>query len=510
MHLPDPQERQAFRSLIRENEEWLMRRTLEYAERHAYTKYTSTLLEAWRISIEGLTDSLCALMENSPEVPELGPDQDFSRDPACKFGMVEARKHRSRGVNLSMFLGLFKYYRQSYMDLLEGERERFPSFPFFRLYLERFFDRTEVAYCTEWAGMDPEAQIKELSAANLAMANEKNKYLTVFDSVGSPVVLIDREGYIENMNLAAGKVFRKTVIPGKSYYDEGAPKEKFAWLEGELEQLIASGESETAFEKAYPDGEDSTIFTVRLQRLHDISKKFVGYTALLGDITEIRRAEEKLREVDRLKSDFISSMSHELRTPMNAILGFVELMGRDGTLNPETAEHLAIVHRSGEYLLSLINDVLDMSKIEAGKGSVENSGFNLHALLGNIEEMMGVKALEKGLLFQLVRDPALPPCPGSPRKRWKGTGDGGGSPAWPRASPGSGCWRWTITKPTGSCSASSWKRWASRWRPPPTARKPWSGSAPKGRTWSGWTCGCPSWTVTTRRSPCGGKKGAKR
>ena len=101
-----------FAALLREHELWLMRRVRDYALERDYTRYTSTLEEAWRISIVGLSNSISAALAISDEPWELGPDDDFVNDPIASFGIQEARTHRSRGVTLAMFLGLMKYYRQ--------------------------------------------------------------------------------------------------------------------------------------------------------------------------------------------------------------------------------------------------------------------------------------------------------------------------------------------------------------------------------------------------------------
>ncbi|MEG3939907.1 MULTISPECIES: ATP-binding protein [unclassified Microcoleus] len=97
------------------------------------------------------------------------------------------------------------------------------------------------------------------------------------------------------------------------------------------------------------------------------------------------------------KSEFLSSMSHELRTPLNAILGFSQVMVRDSSLNNEHQQHLGIINRAGEHLLSLINDILEMSKIEAGRIQLNESSFNLIRLLETLEEMFRLKAKSKRL-----------------------------------------------------------------------------------------------------------------
>jgi CheY-like chemotaxis protein len=94
-------------------------------------------------------------------------------------------------------------------------------------------------------------------------------------------------------------------------------------------------------------------------------------------------------------------MSHELRTPLNAVLGFSALLQRDAGIVGRDREHLDIINRSGEHLLGLINDILDMAKIEAGRVQLQIAPLDLHALVRDIVGMMGQRAIEKGLELRL-------------------------------------------------------------------------------------------------------------
>ncbi|MBD3881882.1 response regulator [Phormidium tenue FACHB-886] len=121
--------------------------------------------------------------------------------------------------------------------------------------------------------------------------------------------------------------------------------------------------------------------------------------------------EQKAQEADaanRSKSEFLANMSHELRTPLNAILGYTQLMTRDTAVNTTQLEQLHIINRSGEHLLTLINDVLEMTKIEAGRTLLNENSFNLYHLLNSLEEMFQLKASAKQLQLIFERDENVP------------------------------------------------------------------------------------------------------
>jgi PAS domain S-box-containing protein len=148
------------------------------------------------------------------------------------------------------------------------------------------------------------------------------------------------------------------------------------------------------------DGKE-TVVSYNASTFHDRDRKLQGVFAAARDVTERKRYEQSLQQANRAKSVFLANMSHEIRTPMNAILGFSQLMLRDKDLTPRQCQYLGTINRSGEHLLALINDILEMSKIEAGRTTLNTSTFDLPVLLKDLEMMFRVRTDEKKLSFSV-------------------------------------------------------------------------------------------------------------
>lgn len=140
----------------------------------------------------------------------------------------------------------------------------------------------------------------------------------------------------------------------------------------------------------------------------ELTENFNGMLANLRASGRLLIEKEAAERANKAKSLFLANMSHELRTPLNAILGFTQLMDRGRNLDDEQRRNLKTIERSGTHLLSLINDILDMSKIEAGRAELNPAPFDLHEMLQSLEGMFTVKAKEKGLTLIFDAAPDVP------------------------------------------------------------------------------------------------------
>lgn len=280
--------------LIANHEDWLMLRILEYAKKRGYTTYTSTLAEAWRVSICGLSSPLLQVLQKNSAIPELEPDTDYTKDPIAAFGVVEAQRHRNRGITISLFLGLMKYYRQSYLDLMEIGNFSVEQNQYYQLFINRFFDRIELGFCEEWSSITREEKIADLQRENRILTNEKNKYLTVFESLNEAIFLLDKDNKIINLNEAAAVTFTEFTTSGKFYYSQ--EKLELPWLEKRVANLSKTNQKLARYELILPTKQGERWFELKLKQMVDVSEKFLGTVAICSDITEQKEIEAELRK----------------------------------------------------------------------------------------------------------------------------------------------------------------------------------------------------------------------
>ena len=275
-----------------------------------------------------------------------------------------------------------------------------------------------------------------------ATLRHKEAYLrAIFDNTPFLIWLKDPDGRFLEVNsvfaTACGRLSAAEVV-GRTDFDF-FPAELAERYRTDDREVLTSRKRKMIEEEIGTGGERSWLETYKTPVI-DNRGNLLGTTGFARDITGRKRAEEEIRRyrdhleslvaertaaltlsnrrlaeardradaANRAKSTFLANMSHEIRTPMNAILGFAQLMRRSASLAPADRENLEIIHRSGRNLLTLINDVLEMSKIEAGRIEFSPQTFDLAELLADLQRMFALPAEAKGLGWTLVTAADLP------------------------------------------------------------------------------------------------------
>ncbi|WP_135078853.1 PAS domain S-box protein [Terasakiella sp. SH-1] len=261
--------------------------------------------------------------------------------------------------------------------------------------------------------------ITELKKREEALLESQNRFRATIDSALDCIICVDGQGKVVEFNPAAEKCF--------GYTREEA-------LDQEMASLIIPERLRDAHRKGmahyHQTGEGPVLGKrIEVQALRKNGEEFpielaiemasgnheeVLFVSYLRDITEQKAYENNLKEAkqraevaNEAKAGFLAMMSHEIRTPLNGVLGVMGLMS-ETRLDDEQCRYVRTAKESGEALLSIINDVLDFSKMEAGKLQFEESDVELQPLVASITDLLGSQARAKGLAFSATFDPALP------------------------------------------------------------------------------------------------------
>ncbi|CAN5386592.1 hypothetical protein BH10BDE1_BH10BDE1_22610 [soil metagenome] len=252
--------------------------------------------------------------------------------------------------------------------------------------------------------------------AENTLAETTKTLRALIDSSPLPILTLDLSGNVKIWSPACEKVFGWTAeetigrpLPFVTTVARGESQRI-------VEKIIAAGDEGFSTE-AKRVRKDGTMLEIRIEAMvlnDDKTGKPSGLVAVMNDISTQKIAEKKLQEAKesaeaaaRLKADFLANVSHEIRTPLNGIIGLTDILLESG-LNQEQTKYATIVQNSGAILLNLINDVLDLSKIDAGKLTLEQTPFSLVSLVETNADLLIAKAREKGLSLMTYVDSNLP------------------------------------------------------------------------------------------------------
>ncbi|WP_088889616.1 PAS domain S-box protein [Leptolyngbya ohadii] len=252
--------------------------------------------------------------------------------------------------------------------------------------------------------------ISDRKRAQAQLKAQKDFLQQVIDVVPSAIFVKDTEGRLLTINQAGEVIYNIAAEAwlGKTDYDLGIDRDQvdeFLVINQEVMETREPKIIPAQFIQT-PGGEGGWYRTI-ISPFIDSTGQVQGIIGSAANITDMKHTEEALRQAkesaesaNRAKSVFLANMSHELRTPLNAILGFAQLMERDRSLTDQQRNFLATINRGGEHLLNLINDVLEMSKIEAGRITLNPAAFDLRQLLHTLQEMFQMRSQEKQLSLQ--------------------------------------------------------------------------------------------------------------
>ena len=267
--------------------------------------------------------------------------------------------------------------------------------------LEQKVAQRTVELTTANAKLQQEICDRQLLEEKLRTSEEKLR--AVFEAMTDIVLVIDEQGRIEIAPTNPRRLYDSETDPILQTIEQFFLEEKSEIWFSKIQQALTTQQT-VNFDYSLPLNNREAWFTASISPMPNNCVIWVARNIDKRKQAEaaMQEAKEAAEAANRAKSTFLANMSHELRSPLNVILGFCQLLTRSQSLNPEQQENITIMTRSGEHLLTLINNVLDLSKIEAGRTTLHEINFDLYGLLDDLDDMFQAKADDKNL--QLVFD----------------------------------------------------------------------------------------------------------
>ncbi|WP_081484148.1 PAS domain S-box protein [Beggiatoa alba] len=249
-----------------------------------------------------------------------------------------------------------------------------------------------------------------LHKANEALLGREQQLRAIFESAGEAIIVINNQGIIESCNPAAEKMFGYSMDELINHNIKMIMLAEYAEKhDGYLQRYCETRERHIIGTRREVVGKRKDGVPVPL--IISVGEFEIGnqqkFAGILHDISHLKQQQEELQQAKNAaefanyaKSTFLANMSHELRTPLNGILGYAQILLRDDTLTLEQHGGLTTILRSGDYLLTLINDVLDLAKVEANKVEVLTVEFDFREFISSIVGLFTVRARQKNVMFE--------------------------------------------------------------------------------------------------------------
>ncbi|AFZ33375.1 multi-sensor hybrid histidine kinase (plasmid) [Gloeocapsa sp. PCC 7428] len=261
--------------------------------------------------------------------------------------------------------------------------------------------------------------ILKLRRSERALRQSETKFRTLLSAIPDLMMRLTADGtyldFIPNKSFKAYLNHTERDVVGKTVFEllpAQLARERMTYIRqalktGELQvyeyQLINDNEIQHLENRVVVSGKNEVLIIIR-----DITEKKKAQIELESQKAFLQQAKEAAESANKAKSIFLSNMSHELRTPLNVILGFAQLLNYGDSLTAHQQQYLDAISRSGEHLLMLINDVLEMSKIEAGRILLNETNVDLYAVIQTLQQMFQFKAESKGLQLIVEQSSDLP------------------------------------------------------------------------------------------------------
>lgn len=362
-----------FNDLFYSKENWLTKRIQQSAKTNVFHKFDDTSQQEWQALINLLTESLAITAKSVGLTQSEFLTNKFSiKDCTSIFNYIGSTLSRSGGVTISESMVLLKLFRKTYLDLVCNSLKDGMTNTLYCTFLERFFDRFELEFLARATGNSKSTVIPEQFSSDKEYVNNNKKYISALDNFFAPIILFDHEDNLLRINKEAARLLLDFRRSENQQRNKSFTEQVVNLFQLQITEFRHAVKDNSSYQTSLITSDGAKQYNVLLKKVLDENNCFEGTLVMLQDITEqletemhLQGAKDKAEEADKLKTAFLANMSHEIRTPMNAILGFTELMLNEKFDNNDRTEYLKLIRKSCNALLNIIEDIIDIAKIES-------------------------------------------------------------------------------------------------------------------------------------------------
>ncbi len=385
-------------------QEWMLARIFELAHHAEYTRYTSTKEEEWRMTLREPSRMLAAYLRVHDTVEPFHVDEAFTDNPRAAFGVHEAIQHRSRGVTLEMFLGLTKQLRQVFIELARRIDLEPAVLQRGEDIIHRFWDKFELGFCAEWARYSEEERLTELQSTNRLLANEKNRYLTIFRSMSQPGMVMAGDATVLEVNPALQALLGKS---GDEITGRLCPEVLGQGDAAGCPVLVTARTGEIVVDHEIRVETPAGLRTLLLScaPLADVSGRNQGVVGLLTDITERLRIEEeqrkleaKVQQTQKLESLGLlaGGIAHDFNNMLMGIVGNASMAREDLSPVSPVREYVEDIELAARRASELSKQMLAYS----GRGRFMIERLDMSEVVGEMNHLLQASLNKKAVLRQ--------------------------------------------------------------------------------------------------------------
>lgn len=384
-----------FSDLMNRNEDWLLSRILSYSKNTEETDFFLLINDSWRNPIK----SFNKLLSNSSECnynatkPYLSYPDGYVA--LTEFITSEVQKCIQKNIANHIYLAYLKLFRSVYKEMINTANLEVDEKKEIVNHIDSCFDCIEISFLKYYTKIQAEVKISDETHAKAPDDFHK----TVLNSLSSPVLIIDAYDKIIELNKKASITFPFISESDIYYLNHLNSYTGFNELNKIIGEFRNSHQLDEQFEILIQTNEHSRWHYLYVRKIQNSGKLILNFFDIhkqLQEIKKLSRERDNEKESNKLKTTFLANMSHEIRTPMNAIIGFAELISMSNPSSDERTEYLNLIRKSSNDLLNIIEDVIDVAKIEARQLKVVPKNTNLLELLKDIEKIYNEVLIKQG------------------------------------------------------------------------------------------------------------------